>query len=64
MTFYALAVALLVRGVLVVERWLNGWHYTDNVLDRARVALDDWLWTRHVRAQNAARSAAKAEAAE
>jgi hypothetical protein len=63
-TTFALAVALLVLGVLWAERWRNGWHFTDNALDRARVAFDDWRWARHIRAQNAARPAERLEAAE
>jgi hypothetical protein len=64
-TLSLLGTSLLVLGVLQVERMLNGMLYTDNALDRARTALDDWRWTRHVRAQAAARLlAARPQAAE
>jgi hypothetical protein len=63
MTLYALAVFSIVAGILVAELLVRGWA-TDNVLTRVRDALDEWAWTRRVRAINAAKIAAAAEAAE
>jgi hypothetical protein len=64
MTLYALGTFSIVLGILAVEFLVRGWA-TDNVLTRARDALEEWAWTRRVRAINAAKiAAAAAKAAE
>jgi hypothetical protein len=50
MALYALAVALLVLGVLWAEARLS---WSDNALLRALDAWDDWRWSRQIRAHNA-----------
>jgi hypothetical protein len=56
-TIYALAVFSIVLGILAAELLIGGWA-TDNVLTRARDALEEWCWIRRCRAINEARIAA------
>jgi hypothetical protein len=50
MALYALAVLLLVLGVLWAEARLS---WSDNALLRVLDAWDDWRWSRQIRARNA-----------
>jgi hypothetical protein len=55
---FATAVVLLIVGILWAEDRLGGL-YVDNAFIRARDACARWRWTRHDRANNAARPKAR-----